>query len=168
MDRQAILDCMANHVRGADRADRALFLSTFHPDAVADIGEFVGGPEALFDWSQDVRSAQRSHHRQILNHTCEIDGDVAHAETYYQYVSTNDDGTNAVMGGRFIDRFERRGGEWKIAVRQNLIEWAGILPALALPFQDVADLHLNGAPSRSKADPSYQRPLVNRRPIREP
>ncbi len=32
-----------------------------------------------------------------------------------------------------------------------------------MPFADVPDIHVNGAPTRSKDDPSYQRPLTNRR-----
>jgi len=36
-------------------------------------------------------------------------------------------------------------------------------PTMPLPFADVPEIHGNGVPSRSKNDPSYQRPLVNRR-----
>ena len=39
----------------------------------------------------------------------------------------------------------------------------GMVPTMPLPFADVPDIHGNGAPARSKDDPSYQRPLVNRR-----
>jgi hypothetical protein len=165
LDRQEILDCLVNHCRGADRGDRELFVGTFHADAIADVGEFVGSPDALFDWAEATRGEQLSHHRHILNHACEIDGDVAHAETYYQYVGPSADGVNLVFGGRFIDRFERRDGRWKIAFRRNLIEWSGALPALPLPFADTPELRLNGIASRSKADPSYDRPLINRRPL---
>jgi hypothetical protein len=38
-----------------------------------------------------------------------------------------------------------------------------MVPTMPLPFAEVADIHGNGAPSRSLADPSYLRPLVNRR-----
>jgi hypothetical protein len=34
---------------------------------------------------------------------------------------------------------------------------------MPLPFADVPDIHGNGAPARGKDDPSYRRPLVNRR-----
>jgi len=34
---------------------------------------------------------------------------------------------------------------------------------MPLSFASVPDIHGNGAPSRSTGDPSYQRPLVNRR-----
>lgn len=64
-------------------------------------------------------------------------------------------------GGRYIDRLERRDGEWKIALRTNLIEWSTLPQAVPLPFADVADLYANGAPVRDRSDPSYARPLVN-------
>jgi hypothetical protein len=53
-------------------------------------------------------------------------------------------------------------------VRTNVIEWSGMVPTMPLPFADVPDIHGNGAPSRSTADPSYQRPLVNRRGSHNP
>ena len=167
-DRQEILDCLTRCCRGADRSDRDLYLSTFHPDAVADVGPFVGAPDSLYDWAEKLRHASPSVHHHILNHGCEIVGDIAHAETYYIFVAPNDDGTNLTAGGRYIDRFERRDGVWKIAMRQNLLEWSGLMPAAALPLVEAPDIHLNGRPSRSRNDPSYRRPLVNMRPISMP
>jgi hypothetical protein len=104
----------------------------------------------------------------VLNHSCEIDGDVAHAETYYLFTARNRDGTNWIAGGRYIDRLERRDGRWRIALRCNAVEWSGLIPATDIPFENVPDVHLNGAASRSKEDPSYRRPPTNRREIRFP
>jgi hypothetical protein len=109
LDRQDILDCFTRLTRGSDRADRELFLSAFHPDATVDVGQIVAGPEVLYDWSARVQeTGQASSHHHILNHTCEIDGDVAHAETYYFFLARNRDGTNGVIGGRYVCRLERR------------------------------------------------------------
>ena len=164
LDRQDILDCLIRFSRGMDRFDRDLFLSAFHPDAVIAAGPFVGGPEKLYDWASDLHEqAQSATHHNLLNHSCEIDGDTAHTETYYLFAARNRDDTNWIAGGRYIDRLERRDGLWKIALRTNAIEWSGMVPTMAIPFADVPDIHLNGAPARSKEDPSYQRPLTNRR-----
>ena len=92
-----------------------------------------------------------------------IDGDVAHTETYYLFVGRNRDDSNWMAGGRYIDRLERREGEWKIALRTNAIEWSGMVPTMPIPFGDVPDIFGNGAPSRSADDPSYRRPLTNLR-----
>lgn len=164
LHRQDILDCLNRFSRGMDRFDRELFLSAFHADAVIAAGPFVGNPVSLYDWASKLHDhGQSATHHNLLNHTCDLDGDVAHTETYYLFVGRNRDDTNWIAGGRYLDRLERRDGGWKIALRTNAIEWSGMVPTLPIPFADVPGVHLNGVPSRSPEDPSYQRPLINRR-----
>jgi hypothetical protein len=164
LHRQDILACLNRFSRGMDRFDRELFLSAFHTDAVIAAGPFVGDPVALYDWASKLHDhGQSATHHNLLNHTCDLNGDVAHTETYYLFVGRNRDETNWIAGGRYIDRLERREGGWKIALRTNAIEWSGMVPTLPIPFADVPGIDLNGAPSRSQQDPSYQRPLTNRR-----
>ena len=79
------------------------------------------------------------------------------------FVGRNRDDSNWIAGGRYIDRLERRDQVWRIALRTNAIEWSGLVPSTPLPFADVPDINGNGAPVRSREDPSYQRPLTNRR-----
>jgi hypothetical protein len=62
-----------------------------------------------------------------------------------------------------VDRFERRGGEWRIAMRHNAIEWSCLPPVMPIPFGDVPGIGLNGIGTRSTDDVSYIRPLVNKR-----
>jgi hypothetical protein len=169
LDRQDILDCLIRFSRGMDRFDRELVLSAFHSDAVIDAGDFVGGPERLWAWASDLHErGQSSTHHNLLNHSCEIAGDVAHTETYYLFTGRNRDETNWIAGGRYIDRLERRAGIWRIALRCNAVEWSGTIPATPIPFAEVPDVHRNGVPSRSREDPSYRRPLTNRRELRLP
>ena len=86
-----------------------------------------------------------------------IDGDTAHAESYVVFASVEKDGkTVRLGGGRYIDRLERRGGEWRIAVHQATIEWRC----------GPASTHLSPAPDQypegtwDKSDLSYRRPLT--------
>jgi hypothetical protein len=162
-----IRECLTRFSRGMDRFDRELFLSAFHPDAVIAAGPFVGGPVELYEWAAPAHEAgQVATQHNLLNLTCDLDGDTAHTETYYLFAGRNRDETNWLAGGRYIDRLEKRDGEWKIALRTNAIEWSGMVPTMPIPFSDVPDLPLNGVPSRSTADPSYQRPLTNKRKVR--
>jgi len=164
LDRQDILDCMVRFSRGMDRFDRDLFLSAFHKDAIISAGEFVGDPVNLYEWARDLHEqGQSATHHNLLNHSCEVEGDTAHTETYYLFVGRNRDDSNWVAGGRYIDRLERRHDEWKIAMRSNAIEWSGMVPSMAIPFADVVDIHLNGVAARGGEDISYLRPLVNKR-----
>lgn len=169
LDRQDILDCLTRFSRGMDRFDRALVLSAFHPDAVIAAGDFVGDAAGLFEWASTMhREGQVATHHNLLNNSVDLDGDTAHSETYYLFAARNRDETNWVAGGRYFDRLERRGGSWRISVRTNVIEWSGMIPTMPMPFADVPDVHLNGAPARDPSDPSYQRPLVNRRKANRP
>jgi hypothetical protein len=169
LDRQDILDCLLRFCRGMDRFDRELFLSAFHADAIIAAGPFVGGPVELYAWASDLHEqGQKATMHYLLNHTCEIDGHIAHTETYYVFTGRNRDDTNWMAGGRYIDRVERRDGAWKIALRTNAIEWSGMVPTTPIPFGDIPGVQLNGIPSRSKEDPSYRRPLTNKRDITFP
>jgi hypothetical protein len=162
LDRDDILDCLTKMSRGADRRDRSLFLSACHEDAIIAVGPFVGSPAELFDWSSNtLTQTNKGTFHNILNFTCDLDGDIAHTETYYLFTSQNLDGTNLLAGGRYIDRFERRGGIWKLLARNNLIEWSSIVAALDNPLNDVPGIHANGVSTRGPDDISYARPLVN-------
>lgn len=169
LDRQDITDCLAGFSRGMDRFDKDLFLSAFHPDAVIAAGDFVGGPVELYAWARDMHEqGQIATQHYLLNNTCDIDGDLAHCETYYLFAARNRDNTNWVAGGRYFDRLERRAGIWRIALRTNVIEWSGMVPTMPIPFADVPDIAENGLAARDRTDPSYLRPLTNRRQPRNP
>ena len=175
VDRQDIHDCLLRFCRGMDRFDRDLYLSAFHDDAEMAAGPYVGDVPGCWDWAKPMHEAgQVLTHHGLLNHSVDIDGDTAHSETYYQFVARNhpweDGGGETIMlaGGRYIDRLERRGGQWKIALRTNIIEWSCLQPSLPPPFGDVPDIAANGVSARDRGDPSYMRPLVNKRARQNP
>lgn len=172
-DRQAIQDCLMTYSRAIDRLDRELLISVYHADAVDDHGVFVGGPEEFADWAIAMHTATHlSHQHCQFNSTCELDGDVAHTETYYMFVGMNRAGTPLGMsGGRYLDRLEKRDGRWAIAARVCVRDWAPLaeIPAeldpaamtvvTGLDESTVARMRGGARPSRDRRDPSYQRPL---------
>lgn len=167
--RQDITDCLTRFCRGMDRFDRALFLSAFHPDAQIAAGDFVGGAADLYDWAHAMHEqGQIATQHNLLNHTCDIDGENAHSETYYLFAARNRDESNWIAGGRYFDRLQRRDGLWRITLRTNVIEWSGMLPSMPIPFADIPDIGANGVSARDRTDTSYQRPLVNRRDLHNP
>lgn len=162
--KQAIRECLERFCRGMDRFDRDCFLSAFHDDAVIAAGPYVGDAAGCWDWAMPLHEqAQDRTQHGLLQSGIDIDGDTAHAETYYRFVGCNKDGSLLMAGGRYIDRLERRGGIWRIALRTNLVEWSCAPPAIPLPFADMAGADANGVSSRDRDDPSYRRPLVNLR-----
>jgi hypothetical protein len=102
----------------------------------------------------------------LTNHRCEIKGDTAHTETYFYFVGCMaEEGAPAeVVGGRYIDRLERRNGEWKIADRLCLIEWGSSLDEINFASKLVEGAKMEDARSaRTREDASYMRPLKIRR-----
>jgi len=160
MDRTAILDCISMHARGHDRHDSELITDAYHPDGIDEHGKAVNpGPEYA-EWINPVHAAgSQVHSHNITTHTCEIDGDAAHCESYVLVCLLNHDGVTArVISGRYIDRLERRDGKWRIALRRSTVELAFTADASILQTELFKD---QGYPrgTRDRRDPSYQRPL---------
>jgi len=47
------------------------------------------------------------------------------------YLDAADDRVDVVQVGRYLDRFERRDDEWRIALRQVVLDWKRELPGSA-------------------------------------
>lgn len=156
-DRQDIYDCMMRYCRGVDRLDRELLLSAYHPDGVDDHGTFVGTAQGFADYAFALHTEHqvRTQHL-ITNHICEIDGDVAHTESYYIFRSLNKQPPLYTMAsGRYLDRLERRDGKWAIADRICLVDirnehWA--------PTGTEGDAEYMPN-ARNRSDTSYNRPM---------
>ncbi len=161
LDRQAISDCLVRYCRGMDRMDTELTLSAYHDDALDDHGGVCDGVKPFVDWANATHAhATIATQHYITNQSCELSGDVAHTETYWMAVNQHKDGVSVTTsGGRYVDRFERRNGEWKIAARKCIIEWGGSPTMQPLPEAARESMNLGGRPARDKSDPSYDRPL---------
>jgi SnoaL-like domain len=155
LDKQAISELGARYFRGLDRADADLIASVFHADAVDEHGQgksFIGDEIApgILKYSNELHVVEGSHH--ITNQTIQLDGDNATSETYFfGYMLTSNDGadTTLVMAGRYLDRLERRYGEWKIVHRKIIPELAGATPGVAWLGQRLK------YDESDAADPSY-------------
>lgn len=168
IDRQEIWSILLRYARGIDRLDRDLIRSCYHDDAVDDHHTFVAKPDEFIDWAFDYSLRyQTVHHHGINNHTCELDGDNAYAETYYTFIGANREPPHLFSIGRYIDHFQRRNGIWKIANRVCVIEKTFDLT------ETVDRTAENGDPrygdfrpaTRNREDLSYRRPIVPRRPL---
>jgi ketosteroid isomerase-like protein len=159
-DRTEILDCIANHARACDRHDADLMTAVYHDDGVDEHGFTVNPGPAYGEWANQVHaaSAQATLHH-LTTHLCEIDGDVAHCESYVFGGLLSPDGrSTTVLSGRYLDRLERREGRWRIAVRRSTVEWlftadSSFLQSEAFRRQG----YLKG--TRDRSDLSYARPL---------
>jgi hypothetical protein len=160
LDRQRIWECLLRYSRGMDRLDRELALSAYHPGAVEDHGAVISTCEEFVDRVLEFHRTREQLTQHILtNHSCEIDGDIAHTETYAHCFIVFPDGRNRISFGRFVDRLEKRDGRWGIVSRVSMPEGAIEVPR----FDDRAgmanDPKTLSHPARDPSDPSYLRPL---------
>lgn len=153
VDRAAIHQQLVRYCRGIDRRDLELVRSTYHPDAFDDHGSYKGDVEGFLAFvKNEVHSRFRTTMHKLGQSLIEIEGDVARAESYAicHHVTAEEvaeggpdapsdttldgsprasaprasrDVADMVMGIRYVDRFERRDGEWRIARRELRWEW---------------------------------------------
>lgn len=164
-DRQAILDCLTRYNRGLDRHDEEMIASAFWADALDNHGDFVGDGHELAVWGNALHAHSFDAHQHfITTHSADIDGDIAHTETYWLAVlRRKESGRSVLIGGRYVDRLERRNGEWRILVRQTVME--SIAEGERPPFPRW-EYYVKG---RWDADDiSYTRPLTMERPRNVP
>jgi ketosteroid isomerase-like protein len=156
LDKQEIHEVLMRYSRGIDRCDAELLHGVYHPDATDDHGMFTGKAADFIPWALAalVKDDGSSHY--IANELIEVDGDVAHCESYFFGIHRRQgkDGTTAdlVFSGRYADRFERRNGAWKIAHRQVIFDRSRI-DKVEKVFR--TDGFVTG--KRSREDPAYKR-----------
>ena len=110
---------------------QALIIETLladHADAFDDHGAYQGNLDGFVDFvAREVWSRFRTTMHKLGQALIEIDGDVAQSETYAVCHHVIEEGghdvADNVMGIRYLDRFERRDGAWRIARRALRWEW---------------------------------------------
>lgn len=162
-NRSDILDCLLRYTRGVDRHDRELMLSAYWPDAFDEHGVAEGEAADFVDWAINWHGENQTKHQHIItNHSVEIDGNDAHSETYYIFWGENREGPPTLSFGRYIDRFECREGEWRIAHRVCVNEKVGHFTDMEVPEQWADLLYKTGPNRRDRSDVSYVRPLTRK------
>lgn len=151
-DREAIREVICLYVHAIDRRRWDIMPQLFHDDATFEFGVIQG------DWRSFVEQAQAiidpcvaTQH--LLGQTIfGFEGeDCCHTETYMTTMHTVPAGYpmdevfpdkgklySAVIAGRYVDRFECRGGEWRIAHRSGLYDWR--------EFREVDGVDLSSVP----------------------
>ncbi|MDW5598536.1 nuclear transport factor 2 family protein [Conexibacter stalactiti] len=127
VDKQEIREVVLLYARAQERRDGALFASVFHPDAIYEHYEM---PPYLIDGDLDgfvafvekawAASPLKSKGLHVPDTLTEVDGDEAFAESHALSLNPVDqEGVrhDYLRTLRFLDRFERRDGVWKIAHR---------------------------------------------------
>jgi SnoaL-like domain len=121
IDRHRILNTLAVHSRGVDRGDANLLGAAYHPGATVDYGFFVGPAETLVAILAGAQKAAPPTLHRTSNCEIRIAGDRAVSESYVvAYVE--DAEKQRIVFGRYLDRLERRDGEWRLSHRQYVMD----------------------------------------------
>ena len=160
--KQAITEVIYRYARAIDRMDEALLRSVFHPGSRHF--HFYKGPSSDPDAPSTpeepgdfVRFAlgllttyARTHHH-MTNVLIDFEDDShANTETYFTAfhlvrplgdplagAQAFDCEMDYFVGGRYIDRFEKRDGLWGIVDRTGMTDWVRIEPSATQGFNDI-------------------------------
>ena len=149
IDRKRVYDVLTRYCRALDRCDVDLMRSVYWDDARDDHGVFNGGAQEFAEFIiREIQEWFEVTMHAIMNVHMEVTENVACTESYLfayhrirgdkqkvddifgsTYLSGFDwskvEGIPHVFwyGGRYVDRLEKRGKEWKIAHRQVVMDW---------------------------------------------
>ena len=176
--RQKCYDVLTRYCRALDRCDVELMKSVYHEDGFDDHGIFQGNAQEFAEYIiREIQEWFEVTTHAICNVHMEIDGDVACTESYllaYHIVrpdrmadifgstymqqfriAPEQRGRHLyIFGGRYVDRLERRHGQWRIANRQVVMDWNENVPSSMILDEGInASLTLRG--SRNQQDPVF-------------
>jgi hypothetical protein len=158
LDKQSISDVIMTYARAIDRLDEDMLRSVFHPDSKHAHG-FVGPssdpslpskpgePQDFVAYAFDVLNTHLRTHHQLGNIFIELEEDNAYVESYFTAyhrmrakgdpmaaANAHDTEMDLMVAGRYLDRFQKRDGVWKISHRTGLTDWMRTEPPATQGF----------------------------------
>ena len=126
---RAIQRVLTAYSRGVDRFDFELVRSCYWPDGTDDHGSFVGGVDDFITFVEKSlnRFERTNHFLGNMHIDVDLSRDLARSETYavafHRYTDAEGHPADMWAGLRYVDRFERRKGEWRIKTRVCAFDW---------------------------------------------
>ncbi|SHN62810.1 nuclear transport factor 2 family protein [Erythrobacter sanguineus] len=128
LDKQEIADVLQRYSRTLDWLDDEGQAGCFWPDAPIDYGFFTGSAADFLPVVMAIeRASQRRWHFLSAPAIAFDSADHASVECYgfATGIRQQEDGSwsGGLYGGRYLDEFEKREGEWRIASRRYIMDW---------------------------------------------
>ena len=148
-----------SYCRAVDRGDIAHLRRLYHDDAEDDHGAFSTGlADDFLNELAAVRPYIRSMQHNVTTINFAISGDTAEGEIYtiatHTFV-TGDRDVDVIVGGRYLDKYEKRDGTWKFIERRIVTDWAHVNDPSSVDLSHPMTKDTpRGAPDAN--DPSYQ------------
>lgn len=118
------------YCRAVDRGDIPALRDMYHHDAADDHGAFSSGSVENF---LSELAAARPHIRSMQHHVTTVNfavsGDRAEGEIYSIATHTfgaGDRVIDVIVGGRYLDKYEKRSEIWKFVERKIVTDWARV------------------------------------------
>ncbi len=133
LDKQAITEVLYRRARAGDRADAELAHTCYHPGATERHGTFDGEAAHFIDVVSFTRPKPGSPIKGMFHFISNIiadfrSADEAFVESYHVAWCQLTDQTDATIGGRYLDNFERRDDRWAISHRDVIFDWSRVEP----------------------------------------
>lgn len=162
LDKEAIRTLVLKYSRAADRHDDVAMRQLYHEDAKDDHGSYFSGLAMEFiERLPEIQKPFKILHHNVTTHNIEIDpenGHLAEGEVYIlaMHQAEMPDGQllDFIIGGRYLDKYEKRADQWKFSHRAILADWCkATMPSDITFADDIIAGALIGKPGES--DPSY-------------
>jgi ketosteroid isomerase-like protein len=147
------------YCRAVDRGDVAQLRNLYHDDAEDHHGAFSTG--SADDFLRELEAARpyiRSMQHHVTTANFAVDGNAAEGEVYTFATHTfhaGDRDVDAIIGGRYLDKYEKRAGTWKFVDRKIVTDWAQVNDPSSVDFSHpITRATPRGTPDAN--DPSYQ------------
>ena len=165
LDKLTLHELVLTYCRAVDRRDYALLETLYHPDAIDDHGGmFCGSAAAYIAWLPTIQAHFETMRHDITNALFAVDGNDANGELYtvaYHRTPPGPKAREIIIGGRYLDRYQKRDGVWRFLHRSLVFDWKETRPLPAVMDPDISDGVAPGRPDEN--DPSYERlPLFRR------
>jgi SnoaL-like domain len=147
------------YCRAVDRGDIETLHGLYHHDAKDHHGAFSAGSVQNF---LDGLVAARPHLRSMQHHVTTVNfalsGDHAEGEIYSIATHTfnaGDRDVDVIVGGRYLDKYEKRADTWKFTERVIVTDWARVSDPSSMDYSHPITRDTpRGVPDTN--DPSHQ------------
>lgn len=163
VDRLALQHLVAAYAHGVDRRDYALLQTLYHDDAIDDHSPYFHGPASDYiAWLPSMLGNWSATAHAMLTMLFVIDGDRAEGEVSARaWHRTLDGARDFIAFGRYADRYEKRDGVWRFALRSFILDYAEERP---VDVRDSFGTDGVGVARPGGDDPVYARLGLRRRP----
>ncbi|GMN02354.1 nuclear transport factor 2 family protein [Erythrobacter sp. MTPC3] len=164
-DRAQIMDVIAAYAHAVDRRRWNMMDALFHEDAQFQFGPVAGDWRGFVEQAKSILEPCLATHHQLGQTQFAFESaDRCLTETYMTAMHTVPPGYpvaevfpdkgviySAVIAGRYIDRFEKRGGRWAMTHRRGVYDWREFR---VIEGTDLSELPAGSCGAHDASDPA--------------